>query len=164
MKTIEKTSKLVALVLAVAFLFTACNKTKKIANRLDDGEWKITELSVDGTNENELPTWKIVDCDGYKKSCTGEWKNDEGGNANFVWQFREKGKVFEISNQSDLHGDHAGEEHAGEEHAQEEAVLQCQNFSGIYEVLEHKRKTMKFKSTKTVGFSEKTVLITIEKK
>lgn len=45
----------------------------------------------------------------------------------------------------------------------EELADQCVNFSGTYEVIEHKRKTMKFESSSTIGFSGKKVVITIEK-
>lgn len=150
----KKIILLASVTLIVALAFTACNKTKLYANQLDGGEWYVTELSVEGINEAELPHWNIGDCDAYKESCTGEWKNDEGGNGKFAWQFREKGKKFEISNQSELTGDHA----------QDEVVLQCQNFSGVYDVIEHKKKSMKFESTTTLGFSGKKVVITIEKK
>ncbi|MSP69389.1 MAG: hypothetical protein EXR20_03880 [Bacteroidetes bacterium] len=149
----KKIILLASTIFIVAFVFTACNKTKMYANRLDGGDWKVTELSVDGTNETELPNWTIGDCDAYKGSCTGEWKNNEGGNGKFVWQFREKGKKFEISNQSELTGDHA----------QDEVVLQCQNFSGVYDVIEHKRKSMKFECSATLGFAGKKVVIKIEK-
>ena len=149
----KKIILLASTILIVALVFTACNKTKMYENRLDGGEWNVTELSVDGVNETELPHWNIGDCDAYKESCTGEWKNHEGGTGKFVWQFREKGGKFEISNQSELTGDHA----------QDEVVLQCQNFSGVYDVIEHEKKSMKFESTTTLGFSGKKVVITIEK-
>ena len=61
--------------------------------------------------------------------------------------------LITYSNQSELTGDHA----------QDEVVLQCQNFSGVYDVIEHKKKSMKFESTTTLGFSGKKVVITIEK-
>jgi len=140
-------------VLTVAILFTACNKTKMYANRLDGGEWHITELSVDGVTEAELPHWQIGECDAYKESCTGDWENHEGGKGKFAWQFREKGNKFEISNQSELTG----------EHKQDEAILQCQNFSGVYEVKEHKKKSMTFETSSAVGFSGKKVVMKIEK-
>ena len=79
MKTSIKT---LTLLLAVGLLATACNKTRTNSNRLiKGGEWTVTELSVDGTSEDELPTWEIDECDIYDESCTGEWANDEGGHA-----------------------------------------------------------------------------------
>ena len=43
-------------------------------------------------------------------------------------------------------------------------VFQCQNFSGVYSVKEHKKKSMSFESNSTIGFSGKKVVIKIEKK
>ncbi len=158
----KKIILLASVILTVALVFTACNKTKIYANRLDGGDWKVTELSVDGTNEAELPKWTIGDCDAYKESCTGDWKNDHNHTAKFAWQFREKGKKFEISNQSKVEDVTAGLTGDMFFHA-EELADQCVNFSGTYEVVEHKRKMMEFKSTTTIGFSGKTVIIKIEK-
>lgn len=135
----------------------SCNKTKSVSKKfLKAGEWKITELSVDGLNEEELPTWEIEDCDIYESSCFGEWKNEEGGHAEFVWQFREKAKTFELSYQAE---EEEGHEH---DHAAEEAAEQAYNFSGVYEVLESSKKEMEFISTTTLGFDGQEVKIKLE--
>lgn len=135
---------------------SSCNKTKVNSERfIKTGDWKVTELSINGVNEEELPTWEIDDCDVYDESCFGEWKNDEGGHAEFVWQFREKANAFEISHQDS--GEH---EH---EHADEEAAEQAYSFSGVYEVVEKSKKTMKFQSMSTIGNNGSSVKITIEK-
>lgn len=154
-----KTLKIISLSMAILIGFAACNKTKVNSKRLmKAGEWKVTELSVDGTNEAELPSWEIEDCDIYAQSCMAEWMNDEGGHAEFVWQFREKGKTFEISYQADE--DHA---HA-HDHAAEEAAAQAYAFSGVYEVVESKSKEMQFQTTAALGHDGKAVVIKIEKK
>lgn len=141
----------------IAFTFFACNKSKKYSNRLmKAGDWHVTELSVDGVNEAELPEWHIEDCDIYEESCYGEWENAEGGHAEFIWQFRDKGETFEISRQE-------AEDGHTHDHASEEAVAQCLNFSGVYEVVSHKKDQMEFKSTTAYGFNGKTVIIKIEK-
>ncbi len=134
--------------------FSACNKTKSNTNRLDGGEWTVKVLTVDGVSQDELPSWNVSECDAYEASCLSEWKNEEGGISKFIWQFREKGQKFEISNQSETSG----------EHSQDEAVVQCQNFSGVYEVTEHKKKTMKFESSTTLANAGKKVVIELEKK
>ncbi|MFK8037130.1 MAG: hypothetical protein AB8B74_02485 [Crocinitomicaceae bacterium] len=144
---------------------SACNKTKSTSNKfIKAGEWTISELSVDGTNEDELPIWEIEDCDLYNESCFGEWKNDEGGHAEFIWQFREKANTLEISHQikeeEDDH-DHEGEEH---DHAAEEAAEQAYNFSGVYEVVKNDKESMEFSSSSTAGFPGQAVVIKIEKK
>lgn len=154
-----KTLKIISLSMTILIGFAACNKTKVNSKRLmKAGEWKVTELSVDGSNEAELPSWEIEDCDIYAQSCMGEWMNDEGGHAEFVWQFREKGKTFEISYQADE--DHA---HA-HDHAAEEAAAQAYAFSGIYEVTECKSKKMQFQTTSALGHGGKSIVIKLEKK
>lgn len=140
-------------IIALAAGFAACNKTKKYSKRLSGETWKVTELSVDGTPEAELPTLVFEECDIYEESCMAEWKNEEGGHGEFVWQFREKGKVFEISNQSD-------HTHS---HADEEAQAQLSSFSGVYDVIEHKKKVMLFESTATIGYPGKRVVLKMEK-
>ena len=159
----KKILLLASVILTVTLVFAACNKTKTYANRLDGGEWKVTELSVDGVNEAELPSWDVEECDGYKETCKGAWKDDHGHHIHFAWQFRDKGKTFEISNQTTA--EEATEGQIGEGFQQaEELCFQCQNFSGVYSVKEHKKKSMSFESNSTIGFSGKKVVIKIEKK
>ena len=168
--------KKILLIISIALVAFACNKTKVNSNRLmSAGEWEVTELSVDGTNEDELPHWHIDDCEIYgEKSCFGEWKNEEGGETHFIWQFRDKGKVFEISRQEGMEEeeDHADDgddhdhdhDHGTHDHATEEAIEQCYNFSGVYDVVSSKKDEMGFTSTSAVGFAGETVKIKIKKK
>jgi len=140
---------------------TSCNKTKINSNRLiKAGEWTVTELSVDGTNEDELPEWEIEDCEIYESSCYGEWVNEEGGHSEFIWQFRDNGDAFEISRQAE---EEEEEEHE-HDHAEEEAAAQCYAFSGVYEVITRKKDEMEFTSTTTLGYPGNTVVIKISKK
>lgn len=142
----------------LAIGITSCNKTKKVSNRfIKPGEWTVTEMSVDGTNEDELPKWEIDDCDIYGSSCMGHWENDEGGHADFVWQFRDKGETFEISYQAE---EEAGHTH---DHADEEVAAQAYSFSGVYTVETSKKDEMTFTTTAAVGFPGQTVKIKIEK-
>lgn len=154
--------KKVLFILLGAGLLTmaSCNKTKQNSRKfMKAGEWKITELSVAGQMEDELPHWEIEDCDIYESSCEGEWKNDEGGHAEFIWQFRENGEVFEISHQAEEHG----HEHE-HDHAAEEAAEQCYHFSGVYTVTEFGKDAISFSSSNTVGYPGETVILKIEKK
>lgn len=156
MKTLNKIIPALAVCL---ILFTACNKTKKTSNWLmNAGTWTVTELSVDGVSEDELPTWIINDCDIYDANCEGHWTNEEGGESDFIWQFRDKGETFEVSYQDE----HAGHSHEND-HATEEAIAQCHNFSGIYSVTTSEKEKMTFTSTVTEGFMGQTATITIEK-
>jgi hypothetical protein len=154
----NKFVKISGILLAIGFTIIACNKTSSNTKKLDGGEWQITQLSVDGMEVEELPHWVIAECDPYEETCTGQWLNDEGGEAKFAWQFNDKGKVFEIANQSELLEE---DEH---EHGEHEAAMQCQYFSGAYQVVEQKKKAMKFESSTTLGYSGKKVVLAIEKK
>jgi hypothetical protein len=151
---IKTTIKFISSILTTLMVIVSCNKTKINTSRLDDAEWSVTSLSVDGTNESKLPTWKLSDCDAYKASCKGIWRNTEGGQAEFIWQFRSSGKTFEISNQAKLI----------EEEATDEAIMQCEAFSGVYTVIENGKKKMKFETTSALGYVGKKVTITAEKK
>jgi hypothetical protein len=131
----------------------SCNKTKTVSNRLDGQKWKVTELSVDGVNELELPRFKFSDCEIYKESCKGLWYLGEDGHSGFAWQIRDKGKTLEFSNQAD---------HA---HGLEDvkAAEQCIAFSGIYKVLVSKRKRMEFETSAAFGFPGKKVVLKMER-
>lgn len=140
------------------FSATGCNKTKRNTNLLGGESWTVTTLTVDGTAQAEIPTLSFSECDPYNEVCTGEWLHELGHHALFSWQFRNKGKTFEISNQSTLEDAH------GAGHEAEENILQCQNFSGVYEVTERSKKKMQFRSTAVLGFPGQTVEMVLEKK
>lgn len=137
---------------------SSCNKTKTTAKRfMKAGKWEVSELSVDATNEDELPTWEIGDCDIYKESCFGKWENEEGGQTNFVWQFSEKANTFEISHQIIGEVDE-------EDHPFQDVADQAYKFSGVYNVEKRKKDNMIFTSSQTVGFPNQNVKIEIKKK
>lgn len=146
--------KKLVLFFAGVLLLTACNKTKTVSNRLDGQKWQVTELSVDGVNQSSLTVLKFSECEIYKESCTGLWYLGETGHAGFAWQIRDKGKTLEISNQAD---------HA---HGLEDvkAAEQCIAFSGVYKILENKRKNMSFETTTAHAYNGKKVIIKMERK
>lgn len=151
----KKYSKLILAVLSIALLTASCNKTKSTSKRfMKAGEWTVTELSVDGVSQEELPHWVIGDCDIYNESCIGSWQNDEGGATDFIWQVTDKGDSFIISRQGP---------DEGLEHADEEMATQCFEFSGTYDIVENEKTMMKFTSTATEAFSGQSAIITIEK-
>jgi hypothetical protein len=119
------------------------------------GEWTVTELSVGGVNQEELPHWVISDCDIYEELCVGSWRNDEGGATDFSWQVTNEGGSFIISRQGP---------DEGLEHADEEMATQCFEFSGTYDIAENNKTMMKFTSTTLDAFSGQSAIITIEKK
>lgn len=152
----KKYSKLIIAVFSIAVLFASCNKTKSTSKRfIKAGEWNVTELSVDGVNQEELPFWTIGDCDIYEESCIGSWQNDEGGATDFVWQVTSNGESFVISRQGP---------DEGLEHADEEMATQCFEFSGTYDIIENEKTSMKFTSTATEGFPGQAAVIVLEKK
>jgi hypothetical protein len=155
-----KTTKIFSVFIFAAVILTACNKSKKVSKRLAGETWKVVELTVDGISEEELPTLMFEDCDIYDEVCIGEWETPEEAHAEFAWQVRDKGETFELSNQSTLEDAHS---HGGDEHAAEEAVLQCQSFSGVYTITEHKRKEMQMESSSTLGFNGSKVVIKLER-
>lgn len=162
MKTIKKTIALLVIVLVIA---TSCDKTRSTSNNFISGaEWTVTEMTVDGVTEDELPTWEIGACEIYETSCEGHWKNDEGGETSFIWQIRDQGKTFEISHQGEEDDDHDGHDHDHDhDHAGIEVAMQAYNFSGVYEVIESSTNMMHFQTTVALGHTDKTVVIKITK-
>jgi hypothetical protein len=147
---ILKTSTVILLIIVML----ACNKSKKFSNRMGGYKWKIVTLTVNGTSETNLPELLFKDCDIYKETCKGTWISEEGGRAQFVWQFRDKGKVLEIANQTDhAHGI-----------IDVKAADQCIAFTGVYEVIKSKRKSLVLKSTSITGHQGKEVNIELERK
>lgn len=141
-------------VILLTCTISACNKTKRYSNRIEGNKWKITSIQVNGIADTSHPELLFKDCDIYKETCNGTWISPEGGRAQFVWQFRENGKVLEIANQTD--------------HAHDildvKAAEKCIEYSGVYEVMKSQRKTFSLKSTKINGHFGKEVKIEMEKK
>ena len=148
--------KTAILLFALAFIFAACDKNKRASKRLmKAGNWEVIELSVDSQNLSPLPFWQVNDCDIYETLCTASWKLDDK-QSQFYWQFNEKAQLFTISRIV------APED--CEDFYTEEVEQQTFKFSGDYEVIERKQKSMVFESTKTLGFDGKKVMIRLEKK
>jgi hypothetical protein len=148
--------KATILLFALAFILVACDKNKRASKKLmKAGTWEVVELSVDGQNTSPLPTWDVNDCDIYETLCTASWKL-EGKQSQFYWQFNKKAELFTISRIV------APED--CEDFYTEEVEQQTFKFSGDYEVVERKRKTMTFESAKTLGFEGNTVVIRIERR
>jgi hypothetical protein len=154
---------LAAVVLGIS---SGCNKTQTFSNRLEGEVWSISKLIVDGVEEehdDHLAELIFSDCDIYEEVCTGEWEIEQS-HAEFAWQFDEKGALLYIANQSedgDQH-EHDHNEEDGEEHMVD-AIQQCQDLSGTYDVVDMTRKTIKLKSNNTIGFDGKLVEMEWEK-
>lgn len=139
------------LLLLTLFTIFGCNKDKKTSNRLDGETWAITSITVETAEISSLPELNFSECNIYKESCTGKWILDDIS-ADFFWQFREKGSLFEISNQSSISS------------IDEDAIMQCMNFSGVYNVVSSTKKALEITSENTVGYNGQQVDITLEKK
>lgn len=153
-----KKNKLIGVfALVIMLVITSCDKNKQTSARLDGNTWMVTTLTVDGAPEAHPPLLTFEDCDIYAgASCKGDWTHDSN-HAHFIWQFREKAKKFEISNQSSIEDTHGGG------HEAEENIIQCQNFSGVYDVKVRKKDVMEFTTTNAVGFPGQTVVMKLEK-
>jgi hypothetical protein len=147
--------KTAILFFALVFIFASCDKNKRASKRLmKAGTWEVVELSVDGQNLSLLPSWQVNDCDIYETLCTANWVL-EGRQSQFYWQFNEKAELFTISRIV------APED--CEDFYTEEVEQQTFKFSGDYEVIERKRKSMIFESSKTLGYEGKRVVIRLIK-
>jgi len=144
---------LTTIALFTIILVSACNKTTHYSNLLTGEKWAITEFTVDGDPQEELPHLEFEDCKIYDESCTGDLVTHEGGKAHFIWQIRDKGKTFEYSDQTEH--THAEADH----HAIEISAA----LSGIFSIEEKSRKTMTMNSSALNGFIGKKVIIKLEK-
>lgn len=144
--------KLIVLVFITALIVANCDKNKRYSKRVDDNKWEVTELTIDGEKQDSLPVIKFNFCDIYEETCEGSWSSSDG-KAIIAWQFRDKGKTFELSNQTDH----------GHDLADIKAAQQCIKFTGIYEVIKSKLSRFEIKSSKTIGYPNKSVVITMEK-
>ncbi|MDQ3191514.1 MAG: hypothetical protein M3Q58_07970 [Bacteroidota bacterium] len=132
--------------LAAMVVFIGCTKDKRNANKIDGKTFNVESISIDGSNmAGDLPTVAFENCRIYKETCSGSMAR-ASENAAFAWQFREKGDVFEISNQS--------------EGANEITKLAI-SLSGIYNVEENKRGNFRISSSNTVGYPGQNVTITM---
>lgn len=136
----------------VAMLIGSCDKNKFYSRRVDDNKWQVSELSVNGVKQDTLPLIKFDFCDIYEETCEGSWSAADG-KAQIAWQFRDKGKTLEISNQTDH----------GHDLADIRAAQQCIRLSGVYSVVDSKRKYLELKSETTFGYPNKTVIMKLKR-
>jgi hypothetical protein len=140
-----------AIIISIITLFS-CNKTKQSAKTLQSTTWNMTALTIDGVADTNLAELEFGEGNIYKEVLTGKWHNfghSHGASApeiNFAWQFRDKGKTFEISNQSE-----------GED------ALQCSQLSGVYKVENSSKTEYEFGSSATIGYNGKKVVMKMKK-
>lgn len=148
MKTIVRLTFSIALLVFA----TSCNKNKINSKTLQGTTWNFTSLTIDGVADSNLAELEFGEGNIYKEILTGKWHNyghSHGAaepEVNFVWQFRDKGKTFEISNQSE-----------GED------AVQCSMLSGVYTVDENSKTEYIISSNATIGYNGKTIIIKMKK-
>jgi hypothetical protein len=137
-------------------ILSSCNKEKRNSNKLMKGEvWEVKLISVDGEDKQVYGKWSIeTDVDIYDTVPRTEWKFSDQ-DAVFEWQFDDKGKSFHLQYVQ------LCEESAGD---QLDALdYQTYALSGKYEVERHGKNKMEYKSTATLGYTGKTVEISIQR-
>lgn len=142
--------KRILLIIITLITVFGCNKDKKFSNRIDGESWKASKIQISDNEITDLPTLTFDECKIYKENCTGIWILN-GVESNFAWQFRDKGTLFEISNQSIV------------TQSQESAIIQCMNLSGVYNVDEQTKEILIISSESTIGYTNSKVIIELEK-
>jgi hypothetical protein len=147
-----KPNKFSFLILAVAIIAVACNKTKQHSKWLTGETWKVNEITIDGQSFASLPIMSFNDCDIYDEICFGNIQVEGDGMASFAWQVREKGSIFELSDQTE-----------NVDESNEESVSFCSSFSGVYNINDISKKEMELQSDNCLRYPGKKVVIKLSK-
>lgn len=139
-------------ILSICILFLACDKNKNSSAKLNIGDWKVVEISVNGTLLTNETSWRIDGCDIYDQICTGTWFLNTDSRV-FYWQFTDKGTTFMISN---VDGVCEGCEIASLDQL-------TYDLSGKYKVVKHKKTEFIFESNMLEKFKGKNVRIKVVK-
>ena len=142
----------VLLMLTVAIISGACNKTKQHSKWLTGETCKVNEVSIDGAPFDMLPKLNFDDCDIYDEICFGTLQIENDGVANFAWQVREKGSIFEFSDQTENMNE-----------SNEEAVSFSSSFSGLFNVKSANKNSMELESTNCKRYPGKKVILKLSK-
>lgn len=151
MKHIKQYSHAIA-VLLISILFAACNKTKQHSKWLTGETWHVNEITIDGNNFGILPKLSFDDCDIYDEICFGTLQFEDAGVANFAWQVRQKGSIFELSDQTQT-----------VDESNEAAVSFSSSFSGIFNINAINKKSMELESKNCKRYAGKTVIIKLKR-
>jgi hypothetical protein len=134
-------------------IITSCNKTKQHSKWLTGETWQVNTVTIDGQPFDLLPALSFDDCDIYDEICFGNLSIENKGAARFAWQIREKGKIFELSDQTQ-----------NKDESNEEAVSFSSSFSGVFNVSEVDKKNMALESQNCKRYPGKKVVIKLTKK
>jgi len=134
----------------------SCNKEKRYSTRLMRGDWEVKEVSIAGTNQQLYGEWYVTEDVNIYDSVPGvEWVANSC-DAQFEWQFQNKGKKFQM-NYRQLCSECDGTDLDTLDHI-------VHDLSGTYDVVKHGRNRMIIESTQTLGHSGEKVSIEIQRK
>lgn len=139
-------------IITLSLISIACNKTKQQSKWLTGETWQVTEITIDGAAFAILPKLSFDECNIYDEICFGTLQVEDSGTASFAWQVREKGSIFELSDQSQTIDKN-----------NEEAVSFSSSFSGIYQLNDMDKKHMEIESSNCIRYPGKKVLIKLSK-
>lgn len=147
-----------SILIALILIASACQKDKRISNRIDGKVFYMWDLTIDGQSQIDYDSLSFNNCKIYKDLCTGIWKRN-GGESSFYWQINEKGKELVISNNQTL-------EFTPSNSRDYNAINQCYNLSGKYEIIKFdkngKQNNIYVKSFETKGYPGKEVSFTLK--
>jgi len=135
----------------------SCNKDKRASDFLIKGvTWDVSSLTVDGNALPNLGTWEVSQgVDIYKGVPEVIWSTNGSNSSIFEWQFHEKANKFQLNYKQDslkCDGVNLGT-----------MDYQTYRLTGTYTVEKHRNSKMIFKSSSTIGYPNKEVIILIEK-
>jgi hypothetical protein len=139
-------------IIAFSIISTACNKTKQHSKWLTGETWKVNEVSIDGAGFDILPQLTFDNCNIYDEICFGTLQIENSGAASFAWQVREKGTIFELSDQSQTVDEN-----------NEDAVSFSSSFSGVYKVNDADKKNLEIESDNCKRYPGKKVILKLSK-
>ncbi|MBK9192852.1 MAG: hypothetical protein IPM77_15885 [Crocinitomicaceae bacterium] len=133
-------------------LLSSCDKNEQAYKKLiNEGRWKVTQLTAGNTDFTKLPKWEIFPCENHEGYCEARWEHQNGSMVNFYYQFTSLGGKFTYFIDP------------AESETTTMAYSQCQNFSGQYKVYKSNRKTIHLESELTAGYPETLVVIILER-
>lgn len=142
-------------VLFLAVTLFSCNKNVNSVDKLNFKKWNVEHITVDGNEVyDELPWVEFFGCDIKENPCEGKWFFSWGVSRPFYWQVSDQGKQFEIQRMNF-------------DFEQNDSVplidQQLYDLSGRYDIEQLDNKNLKLKSSSTIGYSGKTVEISMKK-
>ena len=139
----------------------SCDKIKNRSNKLQrqplsgNVYWTVKSVQIDGVESNIKGTWTVSQNDIYENIQTFLWVgNDSFGESTFEWQFQDNAKIIQLNHRLYCETSDGTELDSLDYFSNE--------ITGTYEVEKQSRKRLIFKSTETIGFSGKDVIIELE--